>query len=484
MYRDLRWVSAAELFSRISTFVTIPILTNSLLPARYGLYRGVLVAVGLLLIFRSLPNIGYLLQKRLPEVDGTISRGSLVSAGLIVQLVAIAIGIALLAIVTISGTLSILSPELQKLAEEYFYLITALVLTQGLSQGLIPTIKGLDKFKLYSIVRILRENVILIAVLGLFVTGHATVPLVLSAYIVAEGAVILTAGYVLGELLITPPDFSHLWNQFIEISLPLLPRTLAKFIGGKTPDALILATLGEVVLGIWMVIFAFTTVFQLFSKPFSQMLIPKISSRVKSGQPLDRLVEKYYKTMILLSAPLVIGGWLVGPELIHYIFGEGYVISPETFGIFLLAFGLQTVDTLGGAMFIGTGESRRETIRFVFSILIRLTFVIFGTIVFQSLLLIGVGYVLENIVRLYISLRYQRSIISLSVPSVWESTRFLISLLLMGVVVTVAEPFIVDRLSLLSLIVAGSTIYFVSIFFSGLLSEDDIGLIIKFIGQP
>lgn len=482
MLRDLRWVTVAETVTRLSSFVTVPILTNALLPARYGLYKSVFVAAGVVLIGQRLFGIGYLVQKRLPEIDADSARQSLVSAVLVAQLSLVVFALACLYGASELSLLSLASAKLQTVVSTNFALVVVLVLAKGFYQGLLPVLQGLEAFTAYSVFKLTRELVILAAVVALSATGGLTVVTAIAAFALTETGVVLLCAVRLRSALSSRPDFRALWEQFTNISLSLVPRAVTKVVGGRLPEVLVLAYLGEAVFASWTVVLALANVFQLFSKPFSQMLIPEISDRVNDGRPLDTLVEKFYKTMLLVCVPLVVGGTLVGTDLIRYFFGKEYGLPTATVAVFFIAFGIQTVDSLGGNLFIGTGETGRETVRFVTSMTVRLAFVVVGTVVFESLLVIGVGYVLENLVRFVVSVRYQRTLVSLPTLSPRDVTAYVAVLGVMGVVVASADPYVTDLLTTVAVVLVGAVTYFLGILLSGLLSDDDLRLLRRLVG--
>lgn len=482
MLQDLRLVSVAETFSRFVSFVTIPFLTNALVPAEYGIYRSVFVLVSLLLLMRGILNLSPLIQKRLPELPREERRNLIATTTL---LFAILMGLIamLIPVVTDFGLLAYVSADLQQFVVGSPFLVILLVVSMASYRFGLTLCQGLDSFTWFSWTKLLHETVFLFSIVGLFWVQRLTVETAVIAYLVAHVMGIGILAIPLHEELIAVPDWEEFTRSFQRISAPLIPRTLIKKAKTSLPDILIISSFGSAVFGAWSVLFAFVTVFQFYSQPFSQILLPKVSKRLADGQQLGGVVHRYYRLMLVLTVPAVVGGALIGDEIIRYVFGEGYLLNTAVIVVILAAFGLQTINTLAGPIFVATDRSIYATYLQTITAITLLTLIALGTYVFDSLLIVASGYLVENAVGLAIAIGYQRTVVDFSRPSPRTVAQVASALVVMAIVVSVLTGYVGSLMDVIGVTAMGAAVYFAILWGSGFFTEDDISLVNRFVGR-
>lgn len=481
MIRDLRWTSLAETLSRVASFATIPLITNSLIPARYGVYKGIFLFITIALVIQDISGVKYTAQKYVPEASDTETR-SVVSAAVLSTILILTVATLLSGAAISVELVTILSTDVQEFAENHLVLLSLLLVTNPLSRVGYILQQSVDLFKSYSGVKAVREGLFLVAILALYYMGELTLSAALSSYLAANTVSIVLSGIVLSEYLLSKPDFSLFIEKLVEISLPLAPRAIMKKITENGPDAIILAAFSTSIYGKWAIIFIFVTVFTTLSQPFSKLFLPKLSQRLADDKPLDPIVLKYYRTIGILVAPAVIGGWIMGPKLILQIFGQEYLYSTAVVGVLLTAFGLQVMNTPSGYFFIATNNSAYETYNRLLGGTVKLTLTLLGAFLYQSLLLIAFGFLLEQVAIATVSLTYQSNWIDIPVPTPTQLLKLGAALSLMtSLVVALTSVYSSAGYSVVVIFLAAIT-YFAVLTLTGFFTEDDFNMVKKFAG--
>lgn len=480
MLRDLRLVTIAETFSRVASFVTVPILTRALLPAEYGLYKSSLLLFSLLLMTRGLLSLGIILEKRLPEISQRRQRRLITASALTLGCILVLTLLALWLAVELS-LVRLLSPSLQTFVESNFLLVGTVLVSTPLYRFGRTALRGMNEFAYFSVLTISRETFFLIAIVALFLTGSLSVNTVLVLLLLANGTAIIGQVVLFRDWLKSAPDFGALSAQVQDISIPLAPRIVFKKARDIVPDAVVLSVFGTGVFGQWSLLFIFVSAFSLVTRPISKVLLPKLSSRLSSGDPIDGIVHRYYRLLGILILPAVVGGWLLGPVLIQEVFGEKYYYGFLVTAVLITTFGVQSFNTLSGRFFIATNKSIYETYTQVLSAGVLLSVAAIGAYLLDSLAVVAVALFLEQVGILSFSLWYQSQYVSIHPPSTKVITKMLAGLSALTTVVWLTYPFIDSLFWVLSVVLLGALVYFAVLYLTGFFTEDDFDLLTRFI---
>lgn len=481
MIRDLRWTTLAETFSRVASFVTVPLIANSLIPAKYGIYKGIFLFITIALVMKDIFGVKYTTQKYVPEASEAETR-SVVSAAVLLTILILMFTTLLIGAAISLELVSILSVDVQEFAENHFVLLLLLLVTNPLSGLGFILQQSVDLFKSYSGVKAVREGLFLLAILSLYYVGGLTLSAALLSYLAANTVSIVLSGIVLSEYLFSKPDFSLFIRKLLDISLPLAPRAIIKKITENGPDAIILAAFSTSIYGNWTIIFVFVTLFTTLSQPFSKLFLPKLSQRLADNKPLDPIILKYYRTIGILVAPAVIGGWVMGPKLILQLFGQEYLYSTAVVGVLITAFGLQVMNTPSGYFFIATNNSGYETYTRLLGGTVKLTLTVLGAYLYQSLLLIAIGFLLEQVAIASVSLTYQSKWIDIPVPTPTQLLKLGAALSLMTWLVVALTSVYSSASYSVVVILLGAITYFAVLTLTGFFTEDDLSMVKKFTG--
>lgn len=481
MLRDLRWVSLAEVLSRFGSVVTVPLLTRALVPADYGLYKSVFTAFSLFLVIEGVLNLDILLQKRVPE-RGDESRRSLLPAASLLALVALLVAVGILAVATVTELLTILSPAVQQFVAANFGIVAVLLVVTALHRLGFSVLKSTDAFTAYSVVRTVRELFVLAVVVAGFLLDILTVERVLLIYIAANTLVVVTVFVRLRDRFLSPPAVSDLVTQLRAVSLPLAPKPFLKKAQSQLPDLLVLSAFGTTVFGQWSVVFALMGLIAVLNKPVTQLLLPKLSGRLDRGEPVGPIVITYYRLLLLLALPIAVGGALVGPQIIQHAFGAGYVPSAIVVVVLLIGFAVKPVAALSGYFYIATDRSELETMNSVLGAAVYFGGALLGTLVLDSLVIVAVAFTMQYVVRLVVSLAYQRRHVTFARPELPTVASVTLALAVMGGAVMLTKGRITGLLSLSAVIGGGAGVYFSVLWTTGFFSDRDVELLRRFIG--
>ncbi|MUV88795.1 oligosaccharide flippase family protein [Halapricum sp. CBA1109] len=480
MLQDLRRVSVAETVARGASFVTVPLLTRALTPSSFGLYRSVFVVSSLVLTIRGILNLSTLVEKRLPEMTAD-DQASLVAAAAATLGAFVGLSVLVVVAVSVSGVFDWVAPGIFEFIRSNVLVVCLFVATTALYQFGLTLSKSLDRFDLYSGAVLVSEVVFLLAVVGLFFTSLLTAPVALGLYVVARGLSIAILLWRLSSVLFARPDFRGLWSSARAISLPLAPQTVVKQAQGKVPDAVVISAFGTAVFGGWSVLFTFSTVFQLFSRPFSTMLLPKLSKRLDEGEGIDNLLTRYYRFATVLVVPMVVGGSLLGTQIVGAVFGPQYRLSELTTATFLIAFGLQTLAVPASPVFVARDDALLDTLTYTVASGLLLGTVALGAL-FGSITLVAAGYAVQQCTILVVGLWYQTRYVTSDLPTPSGVVRFGIPAVAMTGFVLTVEQFAQGLLSVVVVVSASATLYFGALYGTGVVSKQDIALVRRFVG--
>lgn len=480
MLANLRWASLAETTSRLASLVTVPLITHSLVPSQYGIFKSILLVISGLLILDGLANLDFLVQRHLPSRNdegraNTITSSVLLFGGLII------VTGGLFTLVLHAKLLNYLSPSLQSVAAANYLVIIGLIASRPTYRFGLSIHRGIGHFRSYSLFTVFRELIFLSLIVGMFVYDAMTLKRVVYAVLFADLVTLVGTTYSVSGYLITNPDFGDFLARFRQTSLPLAPRVVLKKLKETVPDATLLAVFGASVFGQWVVIFTFATAFSFLSRPLSETLLPEISERLDEERPVDQLMSRYYRTLGVLVAPAIIGGWLVGPDAVSEVFGDRYRLSSIIIGLLVASFGLRTLNTLSGHFFIATDRSSYESINQSLLAFFRISFALVGAFVFHSLIVVALGFVLEQIASLAFALWYQSKWFDFSLPRPTTSGQIGVGLLILTFVVVGLRPFVNGLGSLLVVVIVGAISYFISLFVAGFFDKEEFAIIKRFI---
>jgi O-antigen/teichoic acid export membrane protein len=481
MIEDLRLTSIAEVVSRISSLLVIPLLTRELQPDGFGIYKSAFLVVSLFLLVRGFLSLEQIVLKHLPERSET-DQAPLIVAAFAVMYGILVFGLGVLFFVSGTELFRTHFPEITPWLLDHRPLIALLFFLVPTFQFTLTLARSIDRFSLFSLAKSVREVLFTVTIAGLFFSTTITPQMAIATYVgmTAVATCILFVG--LRDKISVEADFAGFWTQIREIAVPLLPNRLMKKFGGQVPDIIILSTFGLRTFASWSVLFTFSSLFSLVRQPLTNVLNPKINQRFANDRDIDEYLHQYYRVTVVISVPAIIGGGLLGTEIIRYVFGAEYILSRILVVIILASLSVQVIDALGGTIFVASGKAIYATYTRIISTTLLLVVVALGAFVFDSLVVVAMAYLLQNLCTLGLDLLYQSTIVDFISPDVGAVVRLLGSFAVLATVVFVTRPMVTDVVSLVGVVVLGATTYFLSLYVSGFVRSSDIRLVKRLIG--
>jgi len=178
-------------------------------------------------------------------------------------------------------------------------------------------------------------------------------------------------GSILGFILSAWLLKHHFKNLFIGFSRKLVgpilsatwPLALSGVLGGimVSTDIFMLGWLsGASEIGLYSVAQRPVQLFYIIPGVLSAALFPTISRLIGQNKRREfrAVLEKSMSASLLLGIPIVLGGLILGGELIPFLFGEQYLSSVLTFRILLLTILMGASAALIGNALISSGEQK------------------------------------------------------------------------------------------------------------------------------
>ncbi|MFB6198745.1 MAG: oligosaccharide flippase family protein, partial [Halobacteriaceae archaeon] len=214
-------------------------------------------------------------------------------------------------------------------------------------------------------------------------------------------------------------------------------------------------------------------------KPFNHVLLPELSQRLAEDKPVADVLQKFYRYISILVIPVGIGAWIIGPDLIAYVFGAEYVLSRPVIGLLVTAIAVRTINKPAGFFFIATENSRFETYAIGIRTVIRFALLFAGALT-HSLTLVAMGYLLEHVVSLGFSIWFQRKYVTFSWPDATSVSKFIVANGAMVAVVLSISSRISGFITTLTLVFLGGIVYFASLYATGFLTRSDKKMVTVF----
>lgn len=133
---------------------------------------------------------------------------------------------------------------------------------------------------------------------------------------------------------------THFWKEFLRESAPLAATALITFAYFKL-DTIILSVLqSNSDVGIYNVAYKIMENLIFFPAMLAGLILPLLSRTLTTNRVLfEDIVDKTFKVFLLIVFPLVVGVWVLAPEIIAIVSGEGFEESVRVLRILVFALG-------------------------------------------------------------------------------------------------------------------------------------------------
>ncbi|WP_336326812.1 lipopolysaccharide biosynthesis protein [Halovenus sp. HT40] len=470
MIQDIRSVAVAEVISRAVSIITIPLLTRLLIPTEYGVYRSLLLAIGILSLHGYL-NLHTIVRKRLSQVSHPESQ-HLITTVLITVIVLLGLAAGAIIVGSDAG-IEIIPTASKDFINNNQILVFFLVISYPSYSVGLAILTGIQRFTAYAIIKSGTEILMLLSLLLLAFINNISIPAVVSVLAVLRTLSSFIIISLISDELSLSFTFSPLIQQIQSISIPLLPRVLIKRAETIGPDVVILTIFGPATYAAWSILFTFDRVFQLIARPPKLILLPKLSEKVTQNEEVGRVLEQFYLLSSVLVLPIIVGGWLIGDKMVNFIFGSGYTLGKYTTAVVISAFGISVLTTSATQYYIANDDSRYETISGIAGGIIY-GLLLFTGIYLQNITIIGLGLVGSWLVRLIIGIEYQNRKSNMRFPSPVKIVKLGVALGMMSIAVLATQEYISSVPHLILVIAGGGSGYFIALFLLGFFRPQEI----------
>lgn len=197
-----------------------------------------------------------------------------------------------------------------------------------------------SRIKLYSIIEIVNAYAIIGGVAAAILIFSSDLAGVFNVIMLGDAlTVVLLQGLIVREIGVATPSFVRI-GEFLRYSIPITTSTLASTISSRVDRFLIGAFLGAQAVGVYSIAYQIATAIMMYVKPIRITFFPEFSQLLENGE-LDRCsryLRQGVRYFLLISLPTVGGMYLIGPDVIDIIAGEG--ANPSGVLIAAIAFGI------------------------------------------------------------------------------------------------------------------------------------------------
>lgn len=151
-----------------------------------------------------------------------------------------------------------------------------------------------------------------------------------------------------------------LFSRYTDFSVPLLFAKVAKLAYGAVPVWILTAVAGYDAAAGWRIIMRLGMVFSAITEPVKNYLYPQISQISNSDQKdrLPSLLNNYYRYIIALATPTMLGGIILREELVNILFTPDYTGITLAVGLGLFVFFINSFGELLRPMLLGTDRTK------------------------------------------------------------------------------------------------------------------------------
>jgi O-antigen/teichoic acid export membrane protein len=196
------------------------------------------------------------------------------------------------------------------------------------------------RIKFHSIIETANTYVIVGGVSAAILIFSTDLAGVFDAIILGDAlTVVLLQGLIVREIGIATPSFERI-GEYLRYSVPITTSTLASTVSSRVDRFLIGAFLGAQAVGVYSIAYQIATAIMIYIKPIRITFFPEFSQLLENGE-LDRCsryLRQGVRYFLLISLPTVGGMYLIGPDVIDIIAGEG--ANPSGVLVAVIALGI------------------------------------------------------------------------------------------------------------------------------------------------
>lgn len=258
---------------------------------------------------------------------------------------------------------------------------------------------------------------------------------------------------------------------FFKIALPLVFGTIFATIFSSINTVLVSSLSSDRAAGLFSAAFRIPMALLFLPGAVGASIFPVFSSLAQNNR--ERLAEIFEKAlfyMIFLSLPLILGGLILSPQIITFIYGSGFFEANKPFSFLILILLFLFLDFLFSPLLTAFNKQRENAIFRGIGLAVN---IILCFLLIPSLAQIGgaiafsVGFSIFSIIQLILILK----LVPLNFSRIVKKTILvLISTIIMGAVIFVLK----DKFHIILSLVVGAVGYALSLYLVGAVRKEDI----------
>lgn len=322
------WLGFGEITSRILKLIIIFYAIRVLGVSDWGVFSYTISLCGLFMIFSDIGLSSILtreLAKNDTEKDRYISTSFVLKIGLNFILFLI---ILLLAPLLPQNNTSI----------ELIYIVTILMISDSIRDFAFSINRSMEKMEAEAFIKIL-TNILIVALAYLFLINSKTVYSLAIGYMTGS-----LLGMIITLLILKKHTRNLLRNFSKNLVKPLLtiawPFAFFAILGSimANTDAVMIGWIqGNTEVGLYATSQRVVTFLYIIPGLITSSLLPTLSKQIHDLEKIKNVIHTSICIIYLFSIPVVLGGMIVGGDLIIRLFGEQYLGSINMFKIALLS---------------------------------------------------------------------------------------------------------------------------------------------------
>lgn len=320
--RDVGIIGIVQIFTNLSNFLILPIITKSLGTYNYGLWSQINLSVSLI---SSLALMGLsmgLVRFLSSEIDKGIIKETVYSILFFVSMSGLLASFLLYILAEPLAIFGFKDPNAAYFIKAGSLLILVNVI-EPISLYYFRVFRQIKKFSYFTLFEAFGK---LLFILVLLKVGYGLLG-VITATLLIQGIIILIAVLtIISQIGFVIPRFTYI-RQYLQYSLPLTPNTLVRWVIESSDRYLVTYFLGLNSVGIYSAACSFGSLIQLFVNPLQLILFPELSKLYDENKIDELTIYMSYslRYFLIISIPAVFGLSAFAKPLLGIFTTENFV---------------------------------------------------------------------------------------------------------------------------------------------------------------
>ena len=236
------------------------------------------------------------------------------------------------------------------------------------------------------------------------------------AWIISNSISFLVSIYFVRDVFVYP-SVSPPLKEIYAYSLPLCGAGIVRFLSHRIDQLLVLTFLGVETLGVYFLVLEGIAILQYLSSTLLALFFPTMCKSLEYGKSRAQLVlSRIIKFAIALAFPVFVFSSIVGFPLFEFIFFGKLVGGQVIFTILCLVYAFDYFREILEFVLLAAGHKNVPLQTSAISFVIKLIFLSILLVLFPTLDVVGIAYILGLFVTTIFIIMYFKKHISISIP--------------------------------------------------------------------